>query len=223
MTEEQHIVHADPKAAKEAAKKIDALLTQIASAENSLARNWVRLGTLLRQVRDEQHWMALRFSTFNKYLTSVSDRIGKRRTQLYACIGVAHRLLPVVGEENLIAMGLGKAAEINRMVKATGRSPSEDLIAVAVDSTKTLHDVREMIFEETHVAPVHEGSYFDLGGFYALPEEKEEIEHAFEIAARTDPVIGNEVPAWARLKDIIQRLSREYLATYEQLVLRGEG
>lgn len=219
----------DAQLARATSKEIDVTLGEIARNEHDLAYNWVRLGELLLRVRSKQFWLlwadeqGQSFKSFSTYIQSLHGRVHKGRTQLYHCVGVAEKLLPFVSAEQLQAMGISKATVLKEAVAQTGRRPSETMIAKAVDPDVDIEELEATVFEEQHVKPEKKQRYWKLGGFYVTPDEKKEIEHAFDIARRTDPVIPKSTAEWAVLKEIMQRFAREYLATYEQAVQQGRG
>ncbi|MCU1301756.1 MAG: hypothetical protein JWQ87_2040 [Candidatus Sulfotelmatobacter sp.] len=219
----------DEQLARVTSKEIDVTLSEIARNEHDLAHNWVRLGELLLRVRSKQFWLlwaddeGQKFKSFSAYIQSLHGRVHKGRTQLYHAVGVAEKLLPFVSAEQLQAMGISKATVLKEAVAQTGRRPSEAMIAKAVDPEVGIEELEATVFEEQHVKPAKKMRYWKLGGFYVTPDEKKEIEHAFDIARRTDPVIPKSQPDWAQLKECVQRMAREYLATYEQIVMQGEG
>jgi hypothetical protein len=219
----------DARLAYSTSQQIDETLTEINKHEHDLAYNWVRLGELLLRVRAKQFWLlwtsaaGQKFRSFSDYIQSLHDRVHKGRTQLYHCVGVAEKLLPFMDARQLEAMGISKATVLKEAVAQTGRRPSEEIIAKAVDPEVGIQELEAAVFEEQHVKPAEKLRYWKLGGFYATPDEKKEIEHAFDIARRTDPVIPKSQPEWAQLKEIMLRFSREYLAEWEQQVMQGEG
>jgi hypothetical protein len=216
-------VETDREEAKQAAKEIDELLDEIKSGELCLATNYAKLGNQLLKIRSKKHWIALGFRSFGSYIESIKERIDKGRTQLYMFISVAEKLLPSIAEEDLNRMGISKALELQRIVAQTGMKPPQDLIERALNPVTTREQLRGEVFKHLHCPEDEQGTYWDLGGFYVTPEERKEINRGFDIAARVDPVVPLDWPEHARKKEIMQRLIREFLSTYEQLVERGEG
>jgi len=174
-------------------------------------------------VRSRKFWIYWGFDTFSKYIESIRDKVDRGRTQVYAIISVAEKLLPSVSEDDLATIGVSKAMELKRIVSQTGKQPSAQMVALAKDPNVTVDSLRLAIFEAHNVKPEHAGTWRDFGGFYATAEEWKELQRGYDIAAKTDPVISKDLPTWAKFKEVQTRLVREYLATYEQQVLRGEG
>ena len=213
----------DRVAATKTAADIDKFVLAIRDDERELAASYVKLGVLLLRVRSTRYWLLWDFDSFGKYIESIRERVQKGRTQLYQCLGIAEKLLPIVGEEKLIQMGVSKAGELKRVMALTGRAPSEELVEKAINDDVGLQEVRAAAFEEAHAKPDKPGAYWDMGGFFLTPDERKEIEAAFDVARRTDPPIDQELPEWAQRKEIILRLSREYYGTYCQQVQQGDG
>lgn len=217
------VMGSDDEEAMAAAKQIDRLLDEIKSGELSLATNYAKLGSQLLRVRSKKYWLSLGFRSFGKYVESVKERISLGRTQLYMFISVAEKLLPSVTEEDLNKMGITKALELQRVVVQTGRGPSKELVDHALDPDTTREKLRGAVFQSLNQPADEPATYFDFGGCYLTAGEREEIKRGFDVAERVDPAIPIEWPEHTRKKEVMLRFAREFLATYEQLVERGEG
>lgn len=195
------------------------LLNDIRRGELALASNFARLGSLLVQIRAKRYWQLWGFHSWSAYIESIRGSVEKGRSQLYQVIGVAEQLLPVVSEQELVEMGISKAIELKRLLKSTGVKPSPEVVAKAKDPAVTIQELRAELATSTHSDEFpRPGTWYDLGGFYATPEERQEIERGFNCAIHTDPVIPLDWPEWARKKEVVTRLAQEYLATYEATV-----
>ena len=201
---------------------VDSLLSQINSSESILRRDFAQLGTLLLRVRTKKYWHALGYPTFGSYIDKIKDKVGKGRTQLYQVVGVAEKLLPWMSPDDLAKIGISKAIELKKYIDQTGKLPPDDVVTAAENAEVGTAELKAILFQDKN-PQTEQGTYFDLGGFYATKDERDEINRAFDVAAKTDPVVSNEIPEWARRKEIIQRLCMNYLAEYEVLVAKGQA
>ena len=199
--------------ASELREEIERLLDSIGTHERSLSSDWVRLGRSLHEVRESKIWILWGYDSFGKYILEVGGKVNKGRSQIYQSVGVVEKL-PGIPDDKLVAMGISKASELCKLTQA-GRAIPRDLVDKAVKQDTTIDQVREQVFNALHAEGEAPGKYWDLGGFYVSPEEREEIQFTFDLARRVDPVIQNNIPDWAQRKEIMMRLIREFRATYE--------
>lgn len=200
--------------------EIDVLIEQISDGQWSLGRKFVQLGVALLAVRANKYWEGWGYPSFGAYIDTVTVKLDRGRAQLYGYIGCAEKLLPKLGDDQLIEMGVSRALELAKVVNA-GKVISPALLTKALDEKIPLTEFKAAVAGEIHQEIPENGKWRDVGGFYASQEEWEEIQRGFDIAARTDPVIAAATPDWAKRKEIQQRLVREYLATYEAAVTKG--
>lgn len=224
MTEQELVrfTDEDQQQAQATAEDIEKFLSSIKADEEELAAGYVKLGVLLLAVRSKRYWLLWNFTSFGSYLESIRQRIEKGRTQVYALIGAVEKLLPVVGEERLVQMGVSKAYELKKLL-SSGRPLSEDLIEKAADKSTGVQEIRAAVFEEQHAKADEKGRYFDFGGCFLSEDERAEIVAAIETAKRTDPPIQPDLPAWIQLKEVMLRFAREYQSTYAKAVEIGQA
>lgn len=196
---------------------VDRLLEDIRDNELGLAANYARLGAVLFDVRKNRYYEGWGYHSFGSYISDLADRVRKERSQLYAYISVAEKLLPFMPEHQLVAMGISKAEQLKRFVQQSGLRPSQTLLDAALDEKVTIKGLREEVFKELRQEPDPKGKYYDFGGFYLLPDEKSEIDFAFQLAKRIDPIIPHDVPEHSQRKEIVLRLCREFIAEYAHL------
>jgi hypothetical protein len=212
-----------PLAADELRRQIDITVDVILASYSSVLRSYVQLGALALEVRNGKHWETWGYPNFNAFVSEIGDRIRKGRTQIYNAISVVERLSPFVESQRLEEMGITNATALARAVRITGKRPSEKLVEEGekLDS----NDYRNKIAEEFRIFDDRpaDARWKELGGFWCTPDEWEELQYAFWIARRTDPVIASETPSWAALKEIITRMAQEYVATYAAAVEKGQG
>lgn len=203
------------------AGKIDSEISQILSDEAKLNNSYVKIGILLNEVREKQYWKVLEYKSFGEYLKTLGERYSKGRTQLYHYFSTVRELMYCVSEENLMAMGIAKAAELKKYVKKYNRTPTT-FIDLAIDSKTTTKQLRQIIFEQENETEEMKGTWFDQEGFFLTDEEKLVIQSADSAALNTDPVVPAEVPDCVKRKEARIRQAMEYLAAHSNAV-KGES
>lgn len=204
-----------------AKQAVDSLLIQIHSSESILRRDFAQLGTLLLRIRTKKYWQEWGFQSFGAYIDSIETKISKGRTQLYGYISVADKLLPFISGEDLSNIGIAKATLLAQHVGKTGKAPSDSAISLAQNPLITADELKATLFSSENPESGQLGKYWDWGGSYVTVDERLEIERAFDCAKKVDPIIPNNWPEHIQRKEIMLRLSREFLATYEALVEKG--
>ncbi len=154
----------------------------------------------------------------------VAGRLDRSRSQVYQAITVVDKLSPHVTDDQLESMGITKASDLLRIMKQTGRAPSKEIISRATDAKVTSQVLENEIYEKYHVRKDYEtGRLRCIERFYATDDEWAEILRAFDIAARTDPVISKNTPSGVRMRMIMTRMAQEYLSTHEAEVNHAES
>lgn len=197
--------------------QIEICLDSLSGAEDELTHSYARLGSLLLRTQKEKLWLLWDHKSFGGFLKSIEPRVKKGRSQIYAILGVAEQLLPVVSEENLTLMGIAKAGELRKVLRA-GKPVSEAMIEKALDPKVTAQGLREMAFSEARIFEPEQtkGTYLDLGGIFLDAEERGEFFRAVERARIEDPPMP-EIPNWSDAspvvkKEIIWRWCASFLA-----------
>ncbi len=225
MTEtKQEIQQWTPQDKQEAAKiklELDRVLDSIKINEQQLDADFVKVGTLLEETREHKFWLLWgNHKSFNSFLESIAPMVGKGRTRLYACAGIAKQLLPYLPPEDLTNIGISKASALASAVKKSGKKPSDELLTAAKDPNTTLQQVQELIADDYGARDLGEqGTWYSLAGVFFSAGEKEEFERAVSVACKTDPALPNvidwhDATAGSR-KEVLQRFIREFLGTYE--------
>lgn len=199
MTDPTYLEPLNKSAALEKQAEIDELLGQISAHELRLAKSYARLGSKLKEVKTEQYWMVLGYERFSSYLEFIRGKIGRERSQVYAILSVAETLLPLMSESQLETIGITKSHELRRLVNEGGsieaeitdpNNQSEDtfgtirLLDYAADPKVTAKQLRVKVNEVLHVHEPDQGLWFDLGGFYATPDERKEIDQFWELGKK---------------------------------------
>jgi hypothetical protein len=196
MNEPTYLEPLNKEAAIRLSEDIDSLLGQIAGHEIKLARSYARLGGLLREVKNQQYWIAYGYDRFSSYLEFVRGRIGRERSQVYAILSVAEALLPLMTEAELEAVGITKAHELRRLVGQGGNVRTEildpddqtedscgsvQIMDYASRPKVTAKQLRVKVNELLHIHEDRKGLWLDLEGFYATPDERKEIDQFWEV------------------------------------------
>ena len=206
---------AERKKAESLLSRVDSLLDRTRAAQDQLYQDYVEIGVALMEVQESKAWLVREFHSYDAYIKGCEERFGRGRTALYGYKSVAERLLPSIGKEDLISIGIGKSQPLAAYVKRTGKQPNDVLLAAARNPEIGVDEFKATIAEQLHEKPEPSGKWYEIGGFYCSPSEKQEIQRGFEVAATTDPPISPDLPDWAHRKAVIQRLVMEFLATYE--------
>jgi hypothetical protein len=182
-------------------KDIDSLLSSIVAHEMKLTHSYARLGSLLCEVKRQQYWIAFGHDRFSSYLKEVGQKINRERSQMYLILTVAETLLEHLSEQELEAIGISKAHELRRFVKQSGLSPKalisptdemEDVIPLSEYASRedvTAAQLRVQVNKLLHSDEEPKGTWFDMGGFYILPEERQLLDQFWTIGKK---VVGAE-------------------------------
>jgi hypothetical protein len=208
----------DTSPATMALHKVELLLTEVAGQEASLDYNWVKLSVALEEVQVKEYWRG-KHTSFGSYLKETCEKYKRGRSQMYNYIAVAHVLLPVMSEEQIIQVGIAKAQALTEGVKAHGSLPVAAL-ETALDASKTVQDIKEVLFRDSNKD--EKGEWFPLTGFPVSKEERATITDAFQAARRTDPAIPATWKPWQILKETLLRLSMEYLSSNPEVEIFQE-
>lgn len=218
MPDQGSIEQFDRPLAEKLLARVDNLLDKTREAQDELHRNYVEIGIGLLAVQTHKAWMILDgVKTFDQYVMGCQGRFGRKRTALYGYTSVVRELLPSLGPEKLVEMGISRAQSLVPYVQA-GHSITPEILQNAAE--QGVDEFRTTINGKLHKIPEYVGAWRVIG-FYATKEEWDEIERALDIAARTFPPVAPHVPAWVRTKEAIQRMCMDYLAQYEAEVLRS--
>jgi len=210
------------------AKEIDALIGQICSHEERLSHSYARLGSLLREVKLQQYWVAYGFGRFSSYLETIREKIDRRRSQLYAILSVAEVLLPHISESKLEEIGITKAHELRRLVQNDGNVHAEvldpddqtedacgtvQIMDYALRSKVTAAQLRVKVNELLHIHELPSGLWLELPGFYATPDERKEIDEFWKLGKQVLE-FKPETPDHEEKKQIFLAAIRESTSTW---------
>lgn len=226
----------DIVAAQQVGREIDELLGQISGHELRLASSYARLGSKLREVKVNMYWGALGFDRFSSFLEDVRLKIDRRRSQVYAILSVAECLLPYLSESKLEEIGITRAHELRRLVNQGGNVLSEildpdnqtedgvgtvQLMDYACRPNVTALKLRATVNNILHIHEGPVGNWLDLGGFYAIPDEKKEIEQFWE-TGRQVLQIGPEESEHETKKQIMLAAARSCTAEWTAELMNAE-
>lgn len=213
----------DKAAAHSTHAQILAIIGEVLSQEKELDTSYVKLGTKIHTMQAKKYWIILGYASWSEYFEFLQDKFGTGRTQLYAYLGIAKTLLPMVSEQTLTEMGVSKASELRKAVETTGQQPSEAILSMATNPKVGVPEFRAKLHQEQHIIDHNEkGTWFDFKGCYLTEDEKKEIFGAFDMARRVDPVIPKNWPSHQQFKEIMLRLAREFAGEWSEPLERFE-
>lgn len=194
---------------------IESLLDQIGSHELKLATSYVQLGILLLRAEQEKFWGGR--ESYARYLGYIAGRINRARSQMYAYVDVAKRLLPFVSKQDLEHMGISRAQELTRYVKQSGLKVPQHLLEAALDDSKKISQLHVEVLQALNEKGETVGVWFDPfgGGFYATDEEKKEIRQAMDRAKSALDAASDAAEHIVR-KEIVLAFAREFLSSNPQ-------
>jgi hypothetical protein len=223
MTEIEKPFTPDQKSrATELVTEINTAIGDVRDGYSAYIKNFAKLGTLLLEVRDNKYWLLYDssaggpFESFGAYLERIKEQTTLGKTQLWKTISVSERLLPYSNEEQITEMGISKAAELAKYIKDTGCKPPQDTIDLAVSEESTVIDVKKALYGDKFQAP--ENTNYHSIEFYSTDEEWQTLKDAFYIAERVPDPIPENVTEPAKNKEILLRLSMEFISSNAHLV-----
>lgn len=196
---------------------LDSLLTSIKTSELKLATSYVKLGHLLNKVQTARYWLEWGFESWGSYIDEVRDKIGRGRSQVYGILAAVEQLSPYVSELDMETMGVSRAQALARYVKKSGCRVTPFLLEQALNPKVTISELTSCVSSALHEEDAPKGKWRDFG-FYATKEEWLEIEQAMNCARRLDPPIQPDTPDHVALREIMLRLSQEFVGTYADLI-----
>lgn len=203
--------------AAEARQRLEEIHQQLAIATGNevlLERSWMRLGRMLASFKATEDWRKLGYQTFDALMEELRVKYNRGRSQLWTYMTAYETLSPYYDAATLESLGIGKALEIKRAVKATGAALPEAVMAAAQLPTTKLKELRALIGQALNLPDDREqGVWFDLGGCYFTPEEKEEFTVAVQVAIM-QLGIKKHVPEHIQRKEIMLAWAREFFQTW---------
>ena len=199
--------------AAEKLQEVETLVKTLAAAEGQLEVGYAKLAFLLRDVSENRYWDGT-YKSFGEFLQHLSDRYNLGKSQLYNYLSTARDLGDGVTEEQLNQMGISKALVLREAKNATGMIPPSALEA-ALDPKITVKDIKKLLYDAGTIVKPEDGTWCDLDfSCYCTDEERAEINDARKAAMRTDPPVSEALPEHMQRKEVLLRLSREFLAAY---------
>lgn len=192
------------------------LLDAIRTHEVRLATSYAKLGRILLRIQKCDYWRTWGFTSWGGYIDSIRTEIDRGRSHIYAVIAVAQNLLPSVSEADLEHMGISRAQELSRFVKQSGQRVPKDLLEKALDNTLSVAELHTAVLEALHEKQDPKGIWFDFGGMYLLPDEKQEILQAVDLAELVAPAVDANLPDHVRRKEVLLRFAQEFYASHIQ-------
>lgn len=181
----------------------------------------VRIGIFLNDVQDKKIWEDWGFKSYGSFLDSIAPMVHKGRTSLYNYASTAKELLPYISPEELPEVGITKGRALASAVKKAGKRPSDTLLNAAKSPAISVDEMHQLIADNYGARDETEkGVWYNLGGVFFSPEEKQEFEDTVRAACHTDPPLSYSVD-WPdasapQKKEILWRLSAEYLSAHPE-------
>jgi hypothetical protein len=199
--------------ANEIYEQVRSLIAANQQHQVGLESNFVEIGIRLAAIKANRYWKMWKFQNFSSFMLSLDSR-----SKNYASMGVALDLLPVVPKENLVAIGIGKAALLRQLMRH-GKRLSEELLAEARSLTKEQLEGR--VAQELGLVKEEKSPWFAFGGANLSPEESAEFLRTVNLVVRVAELGGPEIVNWQdeppnRKKQIVHLLCAEFLATYQE-------
>jgi hypothetical protein len=195
-------------------------LGAIVPMEANLEHSYIRLGNLLAAFKHEECWRELPasngqpYANFDAFMYELRDLYHRGRTQLWAYLSVAEKLLPLVDAETLDKIGISKAQELKRAL-APGRVLTPEIIDVAANPKTTIKELRATLYATFNITddnrPV--GQWFDFGGAYLTPDERKEFIEFVKVASAI-LCLKRETADWIQRKECLMAAAREFLGTH---------
>lgn len=190
---------------------IEALLDSISKHELKLSVSYIRLGMLLLRAQKTRYFNG--YPSLAQYFGYIGERIGRARSQIYAYLSAAERLLPYISESDLEKMGISRAQELVRYVKQSGLGVPDHLLVAALDPDVKLDKLHINVSEALHLKGEVKGTWYEpILGFYVEPGEKAEIQAAIDLARNSDPSIAS-LPDHQQRKEIMLMFAREFMSS----------
>lgn len=197
-------------------------LGRIGVAEGSLEHSYIRLGSMLTEFKRAEYWRDLNasdgqgYKNFDAFMLELRDRYNRGRTQLWAYLSVAEKLLPSISAQTLDEIGISKAQELKRMLKhAPGRRHSDQVVETAKNPKTTIKELRAVLHETYELGDDDRpaGQWFDFGGAYLTPDERKEFLDFVKVAVRKLG-LTKETPDWIQRKECLLVAAREFFGTH---------
>ncbi len=205
---------AHPSAAELLRLKIFTELEGTTVACFALEQSWVRLGVLLSEFKQQEHWRSLGYQTFDDFISELKSKFNRGRTVLYGYLAVAEVLLPTMSADALEKMGISKALELKRaMKKLDGKPLPAGLLEAALDPSKTTTELRGAIGSALHITEEPKGTWFDWGGSFLSKEERAFMKEAFCV---TIGLLGikQDIPEHIQRKAVFTAWAEEFYGTH---------
>jgi hypothetical protein len=200
--------------AKEARRKIHNVLANAMLGECALEVTWMRLGGMLADFKAQEYWRKLGYPHFDAFVEELRHKFHKGRHQLFAYMSVYEVLSPYYNAEQLEKLGISKALEIKRAVKATRAALPTKVMEAALLPTTKVKELRALIGQALNLPDDREtGTWFDFGGTYFTDDERAEFTAAVKVAM-LQLGIKPHVPEHIQRKEIFLSWAREFFQTW---------
>lgn len=206
--------------ATERLSEVEALVFQLAAAEQQLESGYSHLGVLLEDIDKNEYWRT-RHESMGSFMIYLSEKYHVGRAQLYNYRATAVALLGAgVTEKEMNTMGINKAKELARSAKTHNGTLPDEAIQTALQPKTTVKDVRRILGKALNLPPDENTDWFDLGfQFYVTAEERATLQDAISAAKHGDPPISSSLEPSAQLKQVALKWAQEFLGSHSENVV----
>jgi|SRR6266704_162822 len=182
--------------------------------EWQLEQSWTHLGKLLLEFKNGEHWRAVGFNSFERFMMELRDKYNRGKTQLWSYLTVAETLLPTIDAATLEEIGITKALVLRRAVTQTQRPIPQEILDKAKDKATTIKELRAIVGAALHLPDmIQDGTWFDFDGCFMTPEEREEFKDTVRLTA-TLLELKKGLPEHVQRKEIFFAWLREFRGTH---------
>jgi len=199
-------------AQEELLERVDILLDDARIGQQKLHENYVQIALAMLEVKTTKSFLA-RTHSWDAYLVSCGQRLGKKRTVLYSGVSVVEQLGPYIAPKQLVSMGVSKAQPLAAFVKHSGKKPTPALLEAALDDKIGVEEFRAQIATAQHLPADPKGKWRSIG-FFCTDDEWSEIERAFALARREDEIDEN-LPETVVQFRTISAMAKECISSWE--------
>jgi len=211
---EKAFTEEEKKEALELEQDIEETVLTINEQKQGIDKNFVRLSQYINKVRQKKYWLLTKHKSFGDYLEAIEQRFNVGKSQLYVYMTTTRNLMPSLGEEELVDIGITKAKVLSKYIEQSGQQViPDDILTSAKDPSTTAERLDAEVNAKLHNVMPENGKWFSISGFFVDESERSEITDAMELAKSIDPIIPNNIPHWQQTKEIVLRWAREFIGS----------
>jgi hypothetical protein len=200
--------------------EVEVLAAKLGAAEAQLEHGYGTLAFRLKEISEKRYWEPV-YESFGAFLTHLKETHKVGRASLYSYLATARELAGDVTEAQLSEMGISKALVLSAAKNINPILPAE-AVTKALDPNVTTKDLKQLLFKANNVLEPEAGNWKCIDAeFYATDEEWEVLTSAANAARHEDPPVSDKLKPSAQIKEILLRLSMNYLADHSGSIVEG--